>query len=236
MFGHEVRREGHHDADRGFHRRIVEPGPQPGHRDADDKSDDDPADRCGGKREQALGKGGGDAGRGRERDPERGERGRVVEQTLPAEQRHDPSGQAEATSDGLRRHGVRWRDDGPEHHRGGQRQVRHGQIGDQPDDDRRHQRQPDGEQPDGPAIGADGLVRAVLGRGVQQRREDQEQHQIRVEHHLRHPRNPAHRQTHGDQDQGGRQPVASAQRRDRDCRDRDEQQLCTHSSNSNGQQ
>ncbi len=121
------------------------------------------------------------AGGRRHEHPEQGQRGRVVDQALAAEDGHQPARQAEPAADRQRRHRVRRRDHRAQHQRRGQAQLGQQPPGRVADHERGEHDQPDREQPDRPPVGPDPAVGRLQRRRVQQRREHQQHHDLGVD-------------------------------------------------------
>ena len=170
----------------------------------------------------------------RERGAERDQCGRVVEQRLALEDRHDPAGQPDPAADRGRGDGVRRRDDGADREGdrprdAGQQQVRH-----QPDPERRERDQPDREQQDRPPVGLEVDQRGALRRGVQQRRQQPEQHDVLGELDLRHARDVRRHDADDDQQERRRdvQPLGHPGAREHPHRQAAEQQGDLHGGHS----
>jgi hypothetical protein len=212
--GEQVDPERHEQAERALDVRVVEPDPDAVHQPAGTEPDGGTADRRQREHPRPLRHRDPGARGHRDEDAEQGQRGGVVDQALPAEDRHQPAGQAEPAADGQRGHRVRGRDDRAQHQAGGERQPRDDPGRDQPDGDGGERDQADGEQCDRPGVGADVAVGRVERRGVQQRREHHQQDHVRVERDRDHARRQRHHEAGGDQHQRGREPEPAAQRRD----------------------
>ena len=122
----------------------------------------------------------GAAGRGHEH-PEQGQRRRVVDQALAAEDGHQPARQPEPAADGQRRHRVRRRDHRAQHQRRGQAQLGQQPPGRVADHQRGEHDQPDREQPDRPPVGPDPAVGRLQRRRVEQRRQHHQHHDLGVD-------------------------------------------------------
>ena len=105
---------------------------------------------------------------------------------LALEDRGDAPGQADPPADGGRRHGVGWCDHGADRERQRPGEVGQQQLGDDRDTGRGEDDQPDGQQQDRPAVGAEVDERRALRGGVQQRRQEPEEHDLLGEVDLRH--------------------------------------------------
>ena len=151
----------------------------------------------------------------RERGAERDQRGRVVEQRLALEDRDDPPGQPDPAADRGRRHGVGRCDHGADRQRDRPRDAGQQQVRDQPDAERRERHQPDREQQDRPPVGLEVDQRGALRGGVQQRRQQPEEHDVLGELDLRHHRDVRRRDA--DQDQQERRRARRSARPPR-CR------------------
>ena len=146
----------------------------------------------------------GEAG-GRDRRPQRDQGGGVVEQRLALEDRDDASRQPDPAADRRGRDGVGRRDDRADRERQrpaevGQQQVDdHGHPGGGEDD--QSDRQQQDRSPVGVEVDEGGLHRG----GVQQRRQQAEQHHVGLEMDLRHHRQEGARHADDDQQQRRRQ-------------------------------
>ena len=126
--------------------------------------------------------------RGGDRELERGQRGRVVDEALALEHRDDPPRRAHASGDGGRRHGIGRPEDRAEHDRGLPRQAVDQLVRDPRDAERRRQHEPDCEQADRPRVAAQ-LAQVGEQRGrVEQRRQRDDEDEVGVEPDVGHPR------------------------------------------------
>ncbi|CAM5386804.1 hypothetical protein SGLAM104S_07359 [Streptomyces glaucescens] len=189
LLGDGVRRERDQQGERVLQQRLLEAGAQPVDRHHQQQSDADAADRREQEVADPLGPGGALAdGRG-EGHAVGGDRGGVVRQGFALEDGGDPGGQPHPAGD--RRGGDRVRrcHDGTQDQRGGRRQPGHDQIGGPADGHGGEEDVAHREQGHRPQLGAQIEVRAVGGRGVQQRGQQQRQDDVRVEGELGDARN-----------------------------------------------
>ncbi|MDF2969191.1 MAG: hypothetical protein K0Q93_2969 [Nocardioidaceae bacterium] len=161
------------------------------------------------------------AGRGRDCHPQRGQRGGVVEQALPGQDRHEPSGKAQLAADSGGRDGVGWRDDRAEGETCSQGEARDQRPRGEANRGRGGEHKPDRQQRDRPHVVAKAAHRARPGRVVQQRRKEEEQHHLGIELIVRHSRYLRHRERDDHQHDGRRDPGAFGQPRHQD---RDDEQ------------
>jgi hypothetical protein len=110
-------------------------------------------------------------------------------------------GDAEPAEGGLGGHGVRGRDDGPEHERGGPRKPDH-EVRDRRDGARGQEHEADGEQPDGAGMRPQVARRGREGSREQQRRDEDDEDDLRRQLHVGECRYQAH--AHAAQDQEDR--------------------------------
>ncbi|CAD5141609.1 exported protein of unknown function [Microbacterium sp. Nx66] len=143
-------------------------------------------------------------GEDRGEHPVERERGRVVDEALPRQHRHDAAGQTETTTDRRRRHRVRRSDDGPEQQRARQRERRQDPPGHESDGERGEQHQPDPETADLREAALEPDERHVEGGGVQQRRQHEAEQQVPVDLQLRHERQERRGQRDDGHEQRGR--------------------------------
>ena len=130
----------------------------------------------------------GPAADGRDRDPVGDQRGRVVEQALPFQDRHDAVGQAHPTGHGGSGDRIRRRNDRSQRDPDRPRGPGHHGVEDHGHDHRGEQDEPDRQKSDRAPVGPEGGQRSVDGRGEQQRREDEDQHDLGVERESGEPR------------------------------------------------
>ena len=166
--------------DRHLDRRGVDA--PPGERDdgADDDADRDAAenddDELTARLEEAEGPGD-DSGDG---ELVGDERGAVIDQRLAFDDRDDPPRDPEAAGDGRGRDGVGRRDDRPEHER--RRPIEAERVvGDDRNPDHRRKHEADRERRDLTDVAAQLAERREVRRRVEQRRQDHDQDEIRVE-------------------------------------------------------
>ena len=117
-----------------------------------------------------------DAGRDRRTQGHQG--GRVVEERLALEDRHDPAGQADPPADRGRGHGVRRRDDRADRERRPPVQVRQQRVHEPADAERGEHDQPDAEQEDRAPVGVEVDERGLDRGGVEQRRQQAEEYDV----------------------------------------------------------
>ena len=188
--------------DQGIRQLAQEPGTNHAESQTDPHPDDDGED----EQPEAVPDRHTAAEGGDQRDPIGGQRGRVVEQALAAQDGQDASRQLQRAGDGRRGHRIRRRD----HRAQDQRQrpaelVAGHQVGHRADDHRGEQHQADRQQRNRTDIGPQVEVGAVQ-RGVEQQgRQHPEQHDVGVQLDVGDPRHEGQRQTGHHQHQRGRQ-------------------------------
>ena len=215
LLGDDVRRERRQEAQPGVEHRV-------GHvlaDEADDHEEHEPhEDAAAGGDEEVAGHdlpGHRDRGR-RDGRVQRDQCGRVVEQRLPLEDRDDAPRKADPAADRGRGHSVRRRDD---------RTDREGRPPAEVGQERMHQDrdthggegdQADRQQQDRATVRVE-VDQARLERcGVQQRREQAEEHHLRLQLHVRDERQVRADHSHHDQDEGGGEVEPRAETGDRD--------------------
>ena len=147
------------------------------------------------------------------------EGGGVVEHPLPLEDRDETVRQAQAPSDGRRRHGIRSSDDRSEHP--GRPPAETRRVGDDGDEAGARDGEAHGEQEDRAGLPPELPERGPLRRGEEQRRQDDGQDEVGVELDPRHPRDE--RDDQAEQRQEDRQRDAQAIRERREDDDPDEE-------------
>ena len=143
------------------------------------------------------------------------EGGGVVEQALAFQHGDDALGQAEVLQDGGRRDRVRRGDDGAERDRGGPGQVGHQQLGGHGHHGRREQDRAEGEQQDRAEVGAEGGPVRPVGARLEERRQEEDQSQLRIEFDRRQARHQGQRHSAQDQRDGERHVQATGDERQR---------------------
>ncbi len=108
------------------------------------------------------------------------QRGSVVDEALALDQVDDPTRSAEAAHDRRCCDRVGGGDDGAQRERHGPGQIEHVVAGEGDQYDR-DQHEPDGRQGERPRVAAKRPHVGEEGRGVQQRRQEDEQHEVRIE-------------------------------------------------------
>ena len=191
-----------HERDRDLRRWVVESSANlahdPAHGEADCHSADDaedelPAGRSGGE-------GAGDhRGHG---DAVEDEPRPVVHEALALHDRDELAGHSEPAGDRGRSERIGRRDDRAEHERGRPGQPLDEFVRDDGHPDRRDDDEADREEPDRPCIGPE-VAEGGEERGpVEERREHDEEDELRVELQVRHPRNDADCQAAEDEEDG----------------------------------
>ena len=172
------------------------------------------------------------AGR-RDRHAQRDDRGGVVDQALALQDRHDAPRQPDPAGDRRGRDGVRRRDDRAE--RECRRPLdRQDRMHEHRDPGGGEQHQPDAEQGDRPPVRPEVDQRRPDGRGVEQRRQQADQHDLRRQLEVRHERQVRAGDADHDEPERSRDREAFGDRADRDG-DRDEghqRQRDIHGANS----
>jgi hypothetical protein len=137
------------------------------------------------------------ARRCRDRGAQQHERGRVVDETLALEHGDEPRRQPELLADRRRGHGVGRGDDRAERDRGRQPEARDERVHEEADEHRGHDHQPHGQRGDRPEVAPEVGHVHVDGSGVQDRRQDDHEHEVGPEGQLRRARK--HAQPRADQ-------------------------------------
>ena len=141
------------------------------------------------------------------------ERGRVVDQALALDQRHEPARDAEARGDRRRRHRIGGCDDGADHEADGPGEAADQGVAHRSHREHRREHEAQGEQRDGPRIGAQVAQRGEEGGRVEQRRQEADEHDVRPQRVVRDAR-----------DEPDREAAEHEQDRVRDPQDRREHQ------------
>ncbi len=223
--GGEVGEEGRDEGQRGVQHRVLDVATHDREHGGDAQPDEKAA--TDGQREVAQdlphAHGRGD---GHDRGPQRDQGGGVVDQALALEDRDDPSGHAHAARDRGGGNGVRRRDDGTEGQ--GSRELEPGnqRPGHQADRERREDDRPDGQDADRLVVGAYVDERRADGRGVQQRRQQPDEHDLGIECVVGHTRDQRGEEADDDEDQ--RRAEAQPLRRAGDDGDRHHQRQDLH--------
>ena len=195
-------------------------------RDAHDRVEDEAAARLGHREAPA------DDGRHRELVGDEGRR--VVDQRLAFDDRHVAARGADARGDRRRRDGIGGRHDGAQHEGRLPRHPVDHLVGDDRHAHHREDHEADREQADLAQVVAQLVQRGEEGRGVEQRRQDDDQHDVGVELHVGDARDEAERRAADDeQDRIGDLPVVGDHEQDRDGAQHGEQHevqvgLCDH--------
>ena len=157
-----------------------DPLAQPG--DEEEEADADQDAAAGSDDEVARHRGDGHAaGQRGDRGAEGDEGGCVVEQRLTLEDRHDAPRQPDAPGHRRRGDGVRGCDDGSDGDRGRPAQARHQPVDDRGHRERRDEDEQDREPQDRAAVGVEVDQRGLDRRRVEQRRQQPQQHDLRLE-------------------------------------------------------
>ena len=155
-------------------------------------------------------------GRGPCRDPHgqsEGHEGRaIVYEALAADDRADALGHAEPAEDRLGRHGVRRREDSPEHERQRPRQPDH-EVGRRGDHEDRREHEAYGQQRDRPQVRAQVERRGEETSRVQERRQEDHEDHLGRYLHRRQPRREAEREPAEHQEDRVRNPNHAGQLR-----------------------
>jgi hypothetical protein len=181
------------EGDRDLGRRVLGAAADRGDQVAGEQADRESA--ASGEEEAPAGLGGREAGpdRSDDRDLVDDQGAGVVDQALALEHVDDPARDPGAAQDRRRGDRVGRADDRAEgdRHRPGEVE---GEVCDRADDDRGRQHQPDREQRDHPGVVAQGVEVGEESARVEQRRQEDQQHEVGVELDLRDPRHQAERQ------------------------------------------
>jgi hypothetical protein len=119
--------------------------------------------------------------RGGDREAEQHEAGRIVQQALAFEQHHQPARQRDALEHRLRGDRVGRRHDRAEREARGPRQRRHDPVHGVADRERRERDRADREQQDAADVALEFLPDGEICAVHQQRRQEHQQHELRVE-------------------------------------------------------
>ena len=141
---------------------------------------------------------------------------RVVEQRLPLEDRHDAARKADAPTDRRRGHSVGRRHDGTDREGRGPPEVGQDCVDQDGYADRREGHETDRQQQDRPPVGVEVDQARLQCCGVQQRRQQAEEHHLRLEVHVRDERQVRADDPHHDQDEWGGEVESRAETGDRD--------------------
>ena len=180
----EVARE---QRDRDRRRRARDPADRLRHQVADDETDDDPRDDPDHEARAGLEEAERPGEHGRDRELVGDERGRVVDEALPLDDRHDAPRDAHLPRDRCRRERIGRRQDRAEDERRGPGQA-DDVVRDDGDGARSGEDQPEREQRDRPEVAAQ-LVRRAEERGrEEERRQERDEHELRRELELGHAR------------------------------------------------
>ena len=217
------------ERDRDLDGRVVQYPPKPPDEVADREPDRDTADDIdeevpGGVEEREAA--GHDRGDG---EAVRDERGAVVDEALTLEQPDQAPGQSQPLRDRGCGGRIGGRDDRAEHEGLCPAQADHG-VGDPRDNHHRHQHEPDREQPDRTHVRAQLAERGEVRAGVEQRRQDGHEHQVRPQGDRRDPGNESNRQAaEHEQDRVGDPDELRGREQDRPGGEQSgQQQLVTH--------
>ena len=177
----EVRRD---ERDRDLRRGVVERLAQQRDDVADDDADRDADDRVEHEAPARLGHREAPGDRGGHRELVGDERRRVVDQRLALDDRHVAPRRADTRGDRRRRDGIGGRHDGAQHERGLPRHAVDDLVGDDGHAEHGEDHQADGEQADLAQVVAQLAQRGEEGGGVEQRRQDDDEHDVGVELHV----------------------------------------------------
>ena len=176
----KVRQERHREADGGGCRGVAHPRAQPHREPADDGPDGDgdehrPRERADRGAEREHPRGDGQQGR-----PQQHEGGRIVQQALALEHRHDARRDAEAFRDPCR-HGIRRAEDRAERDAEREPHSRQQQREEEAEHEGGHDDEHDGEPRDRCEVAPELDRGQAHRRGVQQRRENSDEDPLRVD-------------------------------------------------------
>ena len=213
LLGRQVGGVAAHERDRDLDRRIVEALAHLGDHPADGEADRGAAEA--GVDELRTGLPGAEAAgeHGRDRDLVGDQRGRVVDQRLALDDRHDAARDAEAPGDRGRGDGVGGGDDRAEHERGGPRHAVDHRVGDHRDAAGGGEHEPDRERADRPDVLPQLPQPGEVRRRVEQRRQEDQQHEVWLELEVRDARDEPEPEPAEDEEDGIRH-VEHARRRD----------------------
>ena len=210
----EVRRD---ERDRDLRRGVVERLAQRRDDVADGDADRDADDRVEDEAPARLGHREAPADRGRHRELVGDEGRRVVDQRLAFDDRHVAARGADARGDRRRRDGIGRRHDGAQHERRLPRHAVDDLVGDDGHAEHREDHEADREQADLAQVVAQLAQRGEEGRGVEQRRQDDDQHDVGVELHVGDAGDEAQRRAADhEQDRIRDLPVVGDDEQDRD--------------------
>lgn len=184
FFGQDPDAEGRDELEDDRARRIVEAPEKTDEERAEQRAEDEAPDdheaegRQGGSRREAAGDHSGD------RNPVDQQRRGVVEETFPLQDDDEAMRRAHAPQDGGRGDGIGRGDDRAQRHRCRPGQIRQEPSGDGGNGDRRYAHGDDDQAPDSPPSLAKIPHGGVEGGVEQDRRDEERQHQLRVERDL----------------------------------------------------
>ena len=149
------------------------------------------------------------ADRGADRKPVGDQRGGVVEEALALGCADQAPRHVEAPHDRGGREGVGRGYDGPQREGRRPRQAADQRVRDERDHDHRREHQPDGAQRDPAQVGADVVQVREERCAVEEGRQEDDEHDVRIELHLGEPRHEAEQGPTDDQDHrvGDREPA-----------------------------
>ena len=151
-----------------------------------------------------------------DRGAQRNQRGGVVEQRLPLEDRHDATRKPDAAPDRRRSHGVRRRDHRTDREGCGPAEVGQERVHQHGDTHGRERDQTDREQQDRASVGVEVDEAGLERRGVQQRRQQPEEHHLGLQLHVGDERQVGADHPDHDQDERGGQVESGADTGDGD--------------------
>ena len=185
--GREIRRERDDDRDHDLDRWVVQPPKDLARQPADDDADDDPTDRGDDEPRQRFGEdeAGADGDHG---GPIGDQRRRIVEQCLAFDERPDDPRRPEPAEDRRGRQRVGRPDDRPERECGRPTQTRDQGVRHDRDEDHREQHQADRQADERGQVRAEVADRGFRCRAEEQRRQEDQQDQVRLEVDAGQPR------------------------------------------------
>src|SRR5215217_2673027 len=169
---------------------VVDPAPQPEDEPTDDESDRDAAGADEDELDRRMGEGEGTGDDRADGGPVNDQCGRVVDQALPVQDRDDPRRNAESPRNRAGRDRVGRGDDRPEHEADAPAQVEE-IVCDDGDAAGRRDDEPDRERGNRLQIGAKVAPGGGDGVPVEERRQEDEEDDLRIELDLRHTRHEA---------------------------------------------
>jgi hypothetical protein len=146
------------------------------------------------------------------------ERGAVVDEALALDQRDQPAGKTQSSSDRGSRCRVRGRDDRSEHEGLGPAEAGDHGVGDDRDRQHRGQHEADGEERDRANVRAELPQRREEGRPVQEGRQDRDQHEVGSELDARHAGHESEPEASEDEQDGVGNPDQLGHRQERRSR------------------